>query len=261
MKAGIFFTAVFVLALGAAACAQDATPAPPAGQAPDRGQGNWRRGGGPAMGPGRGLEGTVTAVAADHYTIKTDAGDLYTVNFSVNTRILKQPAERHAPGQPGPAGASQPSGPQPLQATDIKVGDPVIALGQVDSAAKTVGALAVLLIDPERAKQLREMQANFGKTWLQGKVTAVNGVSVTLSSSVDNATHIFVANDGTAFRKHREPITLADVQVGDMMRVEGALKDGSFVATTVIVMGMPPGSAPSVPRDTPPTAPADAQPK
>jgi len=36
---------------------------------------------------GRGLMGTVTAVAGDHYTIKTDAGDVYTVHFTTDTRM------------------------------------------------------------------------------------------------------------------------------------------------------------------------------
>jgi hypothetical protein len=73
---------------------------------------------------------------------------------------------------------------------------------------------------------------------------------------VDNAAHAFVADENTTFRKHREPITLTDVQVGDRVRVEGAVKDGIFVAASVTVMGMPQGGAPSVPHDgAPPTTP------
>ena len=37
--------------------------------------------------------GTVTQVAADHYTIKIDSGETYTVHFSANTRIVKQTAQ------------------------------------------------------------------------------------------------------------------------------------------------------------------------
>ncbi len=47
---------------------------------------------------GRGLMGTVTEVAADHYTIKTDAGDVYTVRFTADTRIVKQAAGMRVPG-------------------------------------------------------------------------------------------------------------------------------------------------------------------
>jgi len=243
---------VLSLALCAAASSQDAPPVQPSGVQPSQGRGPGRgpeggpgqRGGFgmPGMGGGRGLSGVVTAVAADHYTIKTDAGETYTVAFSVNTRMMKQQVQRQAPGQPAQAGGPDTAPMAPpvqLKPGDIKVGDTVVAIGQLDQAAKTVGALMVLQIDPERARQMREIQANYGKTWLQGKVTAINGVSVTLLGMVDNAAHTFVADEDTTFRKRRDPITLADVQVGDMIRVEGALKDGIFVAASVNVMGTP----------------------
>jgi hypothetical protein len=38
------------------------------------------------------------------------------------------------------------------------------------------------------------------------------------------------------------------VQVGDMVRVEGAVKDGSFLATNVAVMGPPPNGAMGAPK-------------
>jgi preprotein translocase subunit YajC len=193
------------------------------------------------MGGGGGLTGTVTEVAADHYTIKTDAGESYTVHISANTRIMKQVVQRTGAGGGNP--------PQALKATDIKVGDVVAALGEVDAAAKSIGAMAVLQIDPERAKQMREMQANYGKTWLMGKVTAINETKVTLEGSMDKAAHTFVADENTTFRKRRDPITLADIQVGDVVRAEGAVKDGIFVAASVSVMGMPPGGMPMVPRE------------
>ena len=76
----------------------------------------------------------------------------------------------------------------------------------------------------------------------------MDGVKVTIMGSVDNAAHSFVADENTSFRKRREPITLADLQVGDTVRVEGAMKDGVFLATTVNAMGAPPGGNPTVPR-------------
>jgi hypothetical protein len=270
MKLRLFSAVVLGLALSAAS-AQDAPTAPPAGQTPAQapgaggwqggqgqrgGRGGWGSGGG-MMGGGRGMIGTVTEAAADHYTIKTDAGETYTVHFSVNTRILKQSVQRQGEGGGG-------GGPQPIKSTDIKVGDAVAVLGEVDAAAKSVGATVVAQLDPERAKQMREMQANYGKTWLMGKVTAVDGVKVTIMGEVDNAAHTVVADENTTFRKRREPITLADVQVGDMLRVEGAVKDGNFLAASVAVMGMPPGGAPTVPRAAPPASapqPSVPQPK
>jgi len=219
------------------------------------GQGGWQRGGrggGMGFGLGRGTVGTVTEVATDHYTIKTELGEIYTVHFSVNTRIMKQPPggggvrRREAGGGPGAGpGSGQGEGemrtpPTPIKATEIKVGDAIAASGEVDPNAKSVGAIFVMLIDPERAKEMRAMEANFGKTWLAGRVTAINEVKVSLEGGPDRAAHSFVADENTTFRKRRDPITLADVQVGDMVRVEGALKGGMFVATAVVVMGPPP---------------------
>ena len=220
------------------------------------------------MGMGRGLTGTVTEAAADHYTIKTDAGETYTVHFSANTRILKMGVGMRGRGEHGQAGQTGQGGeggergqgmgagggnpPQPIKPADIKVGDAIAAMGEIDAAAKSVGATMILQIDPERAKQMREMQANYGKTWLMGKVTAIDGVKVTLTGGVDNASHAFVADENTTFRKRRDPITLGDIQVGDMVRVEGAVKDGAFVATAVNAMGQPPEEGPSGPRQGPP---------
>jgi hypothetical protein len=237
------------LTLAMTVTAQDANPAPPQGSGQDGGSRMGQRGGrgwggGGMMGGFGGVMGTVTEVGTDHYTIKNEAGEIYTVHFSVNTRILKQPARRQGQG-------AERTPPVPIKASDIKVGDAIAANGEVDAAAKSVGAVFVVQLDPERAKQMLEMQANFGKTWLVGKVTAINDVKVTLQSPVDNAVHTFVADENTSFRKRREPITLADVQVTDNVRVEGALKDGVFVATTVSVMGLQATGGPA-PRPGPP---------
>jgi hypothetical protein len=261
MKIRLLSAIVFGLALSVAASAQDAPTTSPTGQNPAQGSGSggnqghgphggrggW--GGGMGMGGGAGITGTVTEVAADHYTIKTDAGESYAVHFSVNTRILKQAIQRRGPGE-GREGGGNP--PQTLKSSDIKVGDAIGVMGEVDAAAKSVGAVVIAQLDPERARQMRELRANYGKTWLQGRVTAINETEVTLLGINDNAAHTFVANEDTTFRKRREPITLADVQVGDMVRVEGAVKDGVFVASSVAVMGMPPGGTPTVPRDAAP---------
>ncbi len=217
---------------------------------------------------GAGLWGTVTAAAADQYTIKTDAGDVYTVHFSGDTRILKMPAfvrREDGQGNGGGQGGWQGRGmganpPEQLKPADIKVGDVIQVRGQIDEAAKSVPATAIVQLDPDRVAQMRQMNANFGKTWLMGKVTAVEGVKVTLTGTLDNAAHSFVADENTTFRQRRDPITLADIQVGDMVRAEGAVKDGVFTATAVNSMGAPPPPAsvtgPRVPPPPQPPPPA-----
>jgi preprotein translocase subunit YajC len=245
LKIGILSSRSLVfamIALAASLCvalAQDAPTPPQSAQGQGLGYGGGSRGGrGGGFGGmmGRGIMGTVTEVAADHYTVKTESGDLYTVHYSVNTRVMKGGPQRRGQTQDEPPTTP----PQSIKPTDIKVGDAIAASGETDATAKSVGAVVIFQIDPVRAKQMREMQANYGKTWLIGKVTAVNDFKVTVQGGPDNATRTFAADENTTFRKRREPITLADVQVGDMVRVEGALKDGAFLASTVAVMGQPP---------------------
>jgi len=257
-----------VLALTATAVAQDPGSAPPAGQGNGGGNGQCGRGGMGGGMMGRGLMGTVTEIAADHYTIKTEMGDVYTVNFSANTRITRQPAGMRGPGGGGGGyGRGGPGGnpPQEIKATDIKVGDAINAVGDIDATAKSVGATRIMQLDPETAKRMQEMAANFGKTWLGGKVTAINGTTITLTGTLDNAPHAVVADENTTFRRRRDPITLADIQVGDTVRADGAVKDGVFIATAVSIgggMGGPPANGPSgTPSGAPPGPPPGAPPQ
>jgi hypothetical protein len=235
-------------------------------------------GGGAGM-MGRGLMGTVTEVAADHYTIKTDAGGNYVVHFTADTRIFKQVAGTRQPGEgagngagEGQNGGSQGSGggqgqgqgggmgrgygggnpPQQIKPTDIKVGDAISVMGDVDATAKSVAANRIAQLDPAVVQQIHAMEANFGKTWLMGKVTAIDGTKITLTGVIDNAPHSVVADENTAFRKRRDPITLADIQVGDTVPADGAVKDGVFTATNVNVFGGSGGETPSVPRGAQP---------
>ena len=244
------------------AMAQDPIAAPSG--PPNNGSGaNWQRGGRMGMGMGvaggRGVMGTVTDVTPDHFNIKTEDAQTFTVHFSVNTRIMKQPAGSRIPGSMRGGGRPQRQGqeqdqlgnfgaggapPETIKASDIKLGDAIAAMGELDQSAKSIGAVAIILLDPQTARDMAEMRANFGKTWIQGKVTVIDGVKVTLMSAVDNAVHSFVADENTTFRKRREPITLSDIEVGEMVRADGAIKDGAFIAANVVVMGIPPSGGP-----------------
>jgi len=257
VKPHVLIALVIATGLTTKAYAQGAG-SPPPGQ--NSGQGNGggggqrggRRGFGGGMGMmGRGVMGTVTEAAADHYTIKTETGEVYTVHIGDNTRIMKQPAGMRGPGGAGgnEAGGGAGGGggmgrgyggnpPEQIKASDIKVGDAIGAMGEIDATAKSVSAMRIMLLDPEAAKRMEEMDANFGKTWLQGKVTAIEGTKITLTGALDNAPHTAVADENTTFRKRRDPITLADIQVGDTVRIDGAVKDGVFAATSISLGGM-----------------------
>jgi len=69
---------------------------------------------------------------------------------------------------------------------------------------------------------------------------------------VDNAEHTFVADENTSFRRRREPVTLADIQVGSNVRVDGTVKEGVFVASTVSLMGPPAIGGPAQREGPPP---------
>ena len=243
MKFRLLIAMVLGLALGAAYTSHASAAPSPAQNPGGYGQRGGRGAGGMGMmGGGRGVTGTVTAVAADHFTVKSYVGQTYTVNFRDNTRFLKQVAGAGGRG----------NRPEQIKAADIKVGDDITAMGQMDSSAKSLGARMIMQLDPQRAQRMRTMMANYGKTWLMGKVTAIDGTKVTLMGAVDQAEHTFAANENTTFRERRNPITLADVHVGDMVRVDGAVKDGAFTAASVAVMAMPPGGGARMPRNAPP---------
>ena len=237
---------------------------------------------------GQMVRGTVTASAADHLTVKTDAGDVYQVAISANTRLMK---ER-----------------QPVKLADIKAGDGVGAMGVLDPATKTVHAVFVTVVDAEQLKKARE---NMGKTYITGKVTAIDldGLKITVERP-DSVSQVIAVDENTSFKRggrgmaaiatgagvvdvpagqgrgngtgatsgtggstSGESITFADVKVGDSIVGRGGLKNGVFVPTELGVMtggmgqrrrrteGGAPGApgtvapAATTPPATPPTPP------
>jgi hypothetical protein len=207
------------------------------------------------------VRGTVTAVTAVQLTVKTDAGEVYQVALSANTRLTK---ER-----------------QPVKVADIKVGDGVGAMGVLDPATKTVHAVFVGVIDAEQVKKARE---NMGKTYITGKVTAIDMDALKLTvMRPDGVSQVIGVDEQTSFKRGGrgmaaiasgggvvemggggtgargngagagsaagngmgsgnagggggESITFADVKVGDSVAGRGALKNGLFVPTELGVM-------------------------
>src|ERR1700678_1495717 len=115
-----------------------------------------------AMGSGRMVRGTVTVAAADHLTIKTEAGEVYEVVVTPNTQVRK--------------------GRDQVKLADVHVGDGVGAMGEIDPAKKTVHALMVQLVDAEAVKKAREAM---GKTFIAGTVTAIDEVKITIKRTDD----------------------------------------------------------------------------
>jgi hypothetical protein len=226
-------------------------------QPPQRGGRGGMGGGGMMMG-GNSVHGKVTAVAGNEITIKDEQGQVYKVETGPNSRIRKDREE--------------------AKISDIHVGDTVVAGGNLDEQTKTVGAMFVMVLTPEQAAQMEKMRADFGKTWTAGKITAIKDLTVTVERP-DKVSQTIAVDENTTFHKgargNATDITFPDVKVGDMLRAEGAVKDGSFLATNLVVMeprepgqgrgnrqggpGAQPGQ-PAQPDGTPPAGSTPPQP-
>jgi hypothetical protein len=215
------------------------------------GNGQDAESGAVAMGPqGRMVRGTVASATADGLTVKTENGDTYQVVVTANTRVMK---ER-----------------QPVKLADIHPGDGVGAMGVIDAPTKTVHAAVLFVVDAAQIKKARE---DLGKTYITGKVAAIDDVNLTIERP-DGVSQKITVDESTSFRKGgrrmrggdgfgggmgsgtsmgdgagmgpgggqeqggepAESITLADVKVGDRVMGRGALKSGVFVPTELVVM-------------------------
>jgi len=239
--------------LGAGLLCAAVMTAAPVIEAQDAPEGAGRMEGRGQFAGGQMVRGTVTAVTGEQITVKTDAGDVYQVAVSANTRLNKDR--------------------QPAKVTDVKVGDSVGAMGVLDAPTKTVHAAFVMVVDAEQVKKMRE---NLGKTYITGKVTAidVDGLKLTIERP-DKVSQVIAVDEGTSFRRGGrmmmsmmggsgpvaigpgpgpgpgsgqgpgagpganaggESITFADIKVGDMVVGQGSLKNGIFVPTQLGVI-------------------------
>jgi hypothetical protein len=211
------------LLLSAPLAALSAMPAFFAQDAPQQQQG--QRGGGRGMGGGMfgpgggGTMGKVIAITGAEITIKDDQGQTYKVETGPNSRIRKDREE--------------------AKLSDIHVGDTIVAGGNLDDQAKTVGAMFVMILSPQQAAEAEKRRASFGKTWTAGKITAIKDLTVTVERP-DKVSQTVTVDESTTFHKgargQATDITFPDIKVGDMLRADGAVQGNNFAATSVTVM-------------------------
>jgi len=238
--------------------AQDATP--------QGAQGGGRRGqgGGQFAGMQR-VAGEVLSVAGANVTVKAEDGSTMTIVTTDNTRMMKGRGG-FGGGQRGGGQNEGGSGPVSIKLTDLKPGDGIMALGNLDAPNKTLHA--AILAEVADAAQLKTMRDNLGKTYISGKVTAIDldnakmtverpdKVSQTIGFDETTSFHRggrFNMGNGmgggmsvggsagsgagpTAAGNQGESITLADVKVGDQIMGQGEVKGGSFVPKELNVM-------------------------
>lgn len=209
-----------------------------------------QRSGRPDLAGGQMVQGTVTAALADRVTLKTEAGAVYDVTITANTRILRDR--------------------QPVKITDLKVGDGVSAIGLLDAPTKTVHAMMVIDID---AETIRKAKDDLGKTYITGKITAIDLDNLKLTVlRPDHVSQVVAVDEGTSFQRGMrgisvpslgpmgaagggrrgqngvqgaaptvESITLADIKVGDTIVAAGGMKGGLFTPVKLGVQRPGPG--------------------
>lgn len=263
MKQRILMVAL-ICALTVPVVSQDAGSAPGGGQ---------RRGSGQGFGMGRSARvmGAVTAVNGKSLTVKDEEGVSWTIDTTDNTRVVKDR--------------------QPAKFADIVVGTPVAAMGMPEGDKKEIHALFVNVMTPEEAQRVAEAAAkakeNLGKTYLTGRVTKIDmdALKITVArpdkteqtAAVDENTKLRrggnpniadAAGIGQGFGGGRragaapggpsedgEPITLADIKVGDNIVGPGAVAGGVFVFKELhVVRGPRLGTGPG-PAMPPPSQP------
>src|SRR5580704_11777715 len=118
----------------------------------------------PAAAPAARQLGTVTAVAGNSLTLKTDAGQMVTVSVADGARILQL-----APGSTDLKSA------QTIALKDIAVGDRVLVNGKPGDDASSFAASRVILMKSSDIAQKHAMEeADWQKRGIGGIVSAVD---------------------------------------------------------------------------------------
>lgn len=167
--------AAFALALIAPLAPLAQNGSVPSGSQPAQ-PGQGQRGQG-RNGMGRGIRGTVTAESGANVTVKTEQGETWTVVTTDNTRIN---IDR-----------------QPIKVTDVKPGDEVMAMGIVDPDKHEVHAM---LLAGASATQVAKLKADMGKTYIVGRVTAINDTKLTIERP-DHVSQIITLDESTSLKR------------------------------------------------------------
>jgi co-chaperonin GroES (HSP10) len=181
--------------------------------------------------------GTVTAIAGNSLTLKTDAGQEVVVSVPDGARILQL-----APGSTDLKTA------QTIALKDIEAGDRVLVTGKAGDSANSFAAARVILMKSSDIAQKHETeQADWQKRGTGGIVSAVDAGTGTLTVAV-GAKKVAVATSAkTQFRRYAgdsvkfedaKPGTLMQIQPGDQLRVLGSKSDdGLSIQAEVVVSG------------------------
>jgi hypothetical protein len=180
--------------------------------------------------------GTVKAVSGDRLTLTTDAGQEVAVSVADGARILQL-----APGSTDLKTA------QTITLVDIAVGDRLLVTGKAGDGAGFAATRVILMKSTDIAQKHETEQGDWQKRGTGGIVSSVDAASGAVTVSVGAKKLIVNTSGATKFRRYAgdsvkfedaKAGTLAQIQVGDQLRVRGAKSDdGSSIQAEEIVSG------------------------
>lgn len=182
--------------------------------------------------------GTVKSITGNSIVLTTDAGEV-TVNLTDSTRILHT-----SPGQTDLKSAT------PIQASDIHVGDRLLAIGP-SGEGNSVAASTVIVMTQSDIAERQQQEREEWRKGVGGIVKEVNSAAGTIAvvnALVSSGQPIVIhVSSSTSIRRYSpdsvnfdqaKPGTLDQVKAGDQLRARGTKnEDGSEFTAQAIVSG------------------------
>jgi hypothetical protein len=181
--------------------------------------------------------GTVASISGSTITLTTDTKQQITVTVEDGARILQL-----APGSKDLKSA------QTITLGDIAKGDRILVSGKPGSDATSFMASRVILMKAQDiAQQHAKEEADWQTRGTGGLVSAVDEGTGTLTVSIGAKKVAVQTSSATKFRSYAggsvkfedaQPSTLAEIHVGDQVRVLGTKSaDGSSIQAEIVVSG------------------------
>jgi Domain of unknown function (DUF5666) len=183
------------------------------------------------------IVGTVSAVAGNTLTIKSDAGATTTVDATDSTRVL-----RAEPGAKSLADAT------PIRLADLSVGDRVlVAVTPRAEGAPAVATRIIAMKQGDIAQRQQAEQADWQRRGVGGVVKSVDRSTGAVTIAAGSRIFVIHTTPKTIFRRYdsesikfsdAKPSSLDQIQPGDQLRARGDRSPGSNeVAADEVVAG------------------------
>jgi len=185
----------FALTLSTVAFAQNDQPQ----------QGMQRGPGGPGGRRGGAARGTVVSVSGANIVVKAEDGTTWTVITTDNTRVMR--------------------GRETLAISGIQPGDEVFGMGMPDADKHELHAMMVMDVP---AAEVAKAKANMGKTYITGRITAIDDVKLTILRT-DKVSQTIQLDESTSLHKggRMDPSAMQAAGLdGGMMGMRGGQGQG-----------------------------------